>query len=64
MVDDESLMLSVLGSVCSKLNIKKVYKASSAKQAIDFHNSEDIDVTFLDIEMPVKNGIEALKEIK
>jgi len=64
MVDDESLMLSVLGSICSELRVQKILKAHTAKQALQAHNQEKIDITFLDIEMPDQNGLLTLKEIK
>lgn len=64
MVDDESLMLSVLGSICSELGIKNIHKAYNAKQAMQFHSQNEINITFLDIEMPDQNGIQTLKQIK
>lgn len=63
-VDDESLVLGMLGTLLSELQIKDITKATNGEQAIMAHNSKIIDVTFLDIEMPGKNGLDTLKEIR
>lgn len=66
-VDNESLMLEMLGTHFSELKVptKNIIKVTSGEAAITYHNrNKDIDITFLDIEMPGMNGFETLIKIK
>lgn len=63
-VDDESLVLGMLGTLLSELKITNITKAINGEQALNAHKSKVFDITFLDIEMPGKDGLETLKEIK
>ncbi|MBI2257793.1 MAG: response regulator transcription factor [Flavobacteriia bacterium] len=61
-VDDDSLMIHILESLLIEFKfIHIVDKVSCVNEAIDVLNNEQIDVIFLDIEMPKINGIEFLK---
>ncbi len=64
-VDDEPLALDVLESYIEKLpNVELVKRCASAMEAFDVVRSEDIDLIFLDIQMPQMTGIEFLKSLK
>jgi CheY-like chemotaxis protein len=39
-------------------------QVSNGKEAIDAHASQDYDLIFMDIEMPVKNGLETTEHIR
>lgn len=41
----------------------KIKRALNGKEAVDICLNEKIDLVLMDIKMPVKNGIEATKEI-
>ena len=61
-VDDEPMALNLVESYVEKtpfLKLKK--KCSSAVEAIQFINSETVDVLFLDIQMPDLSGLEFSK---
>ncbi|MFB9053641.1 LytR/AlgR family response regulator transcription factor [Formosa undariae] len=61
-VDDEPMALNLVESYVAKtpfLDLKK--KCSSAIEALDFINSETVDLLFLDIQMPDLSGIEFSK---
>ncbi len=62
-VDDERGMLSLLDKVLSKdgYNIKTAVDAEAALKLV---TNEEFDLIVSDIDMPHKNGIELLKEIK
>lgn len=61
-VDDDSLMIHILESLLLELDfIEIVAKVNSAKEAINVMHNENIDLIFLDVEMPEINGIEFLK---
>ncbi|MGM0379668.1 MAG: response regulator transcription factor [Bacillota bacterium] len=42
----------------------KIFEASDGQQGIDMFKEKQVDLVFLDIIMPEKNGIEVIKEIK
>jgi len=62
--DDTPLVRQMLGSYVKALGYTDVLTASDGKAAVTLYKSRDIDITFLDIDMPKLNGIEALKQIK
>jgi len=62
--DDSSAMRMLLAAILTDANIKVVAEACDGNQAVEFATIHEPDFICLDIEMPVKNGLEALKEIK
>nr|WP_299171554.1 LytTR family DNA-binding domain-containing protein [uncultured Allomuricauda sp.] len=63
-IDDEPLAISVLESYINKLsNVTIVDTYTRATDAIIDANSEDVDVIFLDINMPNLNGLDFLKSM-
>jgi DNA-binding LytR/AlgR family response regulator len=64
-VDDEPLAIELLKDFVSKtqeLSLKETFVNSV--QALSYVNKNDIDLVFLDVEMPDLNGIEFLKNLK
>jgi two-component system LytT family response regulator len=66
LVDDESHCLETLSWQLSKFcpNVEIVEVCDSAEKAMAVLRKEKIDLTFLDIEMPVMNGFELLQQFK
>ncbi len=64
LVDDSVLIRKKLRSMLEKCKCKNIFEAENGKIAIELVKQEQPDVVFLDIIMPDKDGIEALKEIK
>ena len=64
LVDDDQLIRKMLAALLSTLGAEVVGEAENGKQAVLFQSKLNPDVTFLDIQMPVKNGFDALREIK
>ena len=62
--DDEDMIRYALKSIIQKLNMVCVGEATNGQEAIDLYVKEKPDIMFLDINMPVKNGDEALKAIR
>lgn len=61
--DDSLLARRNLKETLKNLNCTNIVEVSDGQSAIDTYKSEKPNITFLDIVMPVKDGITALKEI-
>jgi len=64
-VDDEPLAQEVIESYIARIpNLQVVKKCSDAIQAFEVMKKEKIDLIFLDIQMPVIDGLGFLKSVK
>ena len=63
MVDDASFMRMVVKRVVEKGGHEVVGEASNGVEAVDMYKSISPDVVTMDITMPEKDGISALKDI-
>lgn len=61
--DDSLLARKNLKETLKGLNCSNIIEVSDGQSAIDTYKKEVPDITFLDIVMPVKDGITAVKEI-
>ncbi|WP_299435956.1 response regulator [uncultured Aquimarina sp.] len=63
-VDDEPLARDVIENFISRIDdLDLIAKCSSAHEAFNVLHKEDIDLIFLDIQMPEITGIEFLKDL-
>ncbi len=62
--DDSVLLCNLLKESLLELGFSEVIVANNGKQAVQAYKMNKIDLTFLDLEMPILNGIETLKAIK
>ena len=61
-IDDEPLAIEVIAEYCNTMDqIEVIGKFSNPIEALAFLSKSDIDLLFLDIEMPLLNGIEFLE---
>jgi len=64
-VDDEPLALDILESYIEKIpNVNLIQRCESAVEAFEIVRSGEVDLMFLDIQMPQMTGIEFLKSLK
>jgi NarL family two-component system response regulator YdfI len=63
-VEDHLMLRQGLTSLLKQYDFQIIYEAENGKLAIDLLNYIEPDVILMDIQMPVMNGIEALKIIK
>lgn len=63
LVDDDDVSRDVSYKVLSRFEMK-VDVASSGINAIDMVMNNDYDVVFMDLSMPIMNGIDAMEEIR
>jgi two-component system, chemotaxis family, chemotaxis protein CheY len=64
LVDDDRLMLTLLIGVLRHEGFHHVEMASSGKDALERFLHHPPEIVFVDIEMPVLDGIQTLKAIK
>lgn len=63
--DDEPLMRDLLRSMLEKESCRVTYEASNGEEALAYlRDHPDIHMAFLDIDMPVLNGLDALNQIR
>ncbi len=63
-IDDEILARKVLEEYCSKIdNLELVLSTGNPLEFINFAQQNDLDLIFLDIEMPELNGMEILRSM-
>ncbi len=65
-VEDEKIEREYLKSIIEEEDVPicNISTASNGEEAINLCKENDFDIIFLDIEMPLKNGLDALKEIR
>ena len=63
-IDDELLARQVLEEYCSKIqNFELVLSTGNSIEFVNFTQQNDVDLIFLDIEMPELNGMEILRSM-
>ncbi len=63
-IDDEPLALDIIDSFCNQLSIISLERSfTNLNHAKKYLNKFDIDLLFLDIEMPKTNGIDFFKSL-
>lgn len=63
-VDDAAFMRMMIKDTLKKNGYENLLEASDGEQAVQTYKAEKPDLVIMDITMPNKNGLEALKEIK
>lgn len=61
--DDSILVRKKMTDLMTKLGCKEIYTATDGENAVEQYKANLPDITFMDIVMPKKTGVEALKEI-
>lgn len=63
-VDDAAFMRMMIKDTLKKNGYENLIEAADGEQAVQTYKAENPDLVIMDITMPNKNGLEALKEIK
>ncbi len=62
-VDDEPIIRSWIRTAVTNIGCEVIGEVAEGMQAVHRHGKQKPDITFLDIDMPDKNGLDALEEI-
>jgi DNA-binding LytR/AlgR family response regulator len=62
-LDDEPLAIDLIQTFLDRLGIKNTHRCEDPVEAYNRLSKEEFDVLFLDIEMPLLNGIELLRRL-
>lgn len=62
--DDSILIRKKLRDILEKCKCNEIYEAENGEVAVELAKELNPDLIFMDIVMPVKGGIDALKDIK
>lgn len=64
-IDDEPLGLEIIAHYCSTIDFITLEKTFTQQtEALKYLNKQQVDLIFLDIQMPTKNGVDFYKELK
>ncbi|MDR0434296.1 MAG: response regulator [Gracilibacteraceae bacterium] len=63
-VDDAAFMRMMIKDTLTKDGLSDIVEAADGEQAVQQYEANKPDLTIMDITMPNKDGLEALKEIK
>ena len=64
LADDEFHLRAFIAALLKKMNCLVVAQATNGQEAVALYREHKPDLILLDINMPLKNGEEALKEIR
>ena len=62
--DDSIFVRKKMKEAVAAAGVTEIIEASDGQQAVDKYKAEKPDLVFMDIIMPVKTGVDALKEIR
>lgn len=63
-VDDAAFMRMMIKDTLKKSGYEDLIEAPDGEKAVELYKAEKPDLVFMDITMPNKDGLQALKEIK
>jgi len=64
LVDDEPHIRQFVGLILKGLGVQTMFEAENGEDAVAAFQREKPDVVLLDVNMPLMNGLEALRQIK
>jgi two-component system chemotaxis response regulator CheY len=64
LVDDEAHIRKFISLLLRHLGVKRIFEARNGGEALDVYVREKPDLVMLDVNMPVMDGIETLRELK
>jgi CheY-like chemotaxis protein len=63
-IDDNPQVRSILGAVLAAVGVQKVHYASDGRRGLEIVSETSIDIAFVDLEMPVMNGLDFVSAVR
>lgn len=64
LVDDEAHVRKFIALVLKQLGATTIFEAGNGRDAVDVFKREQPDMILLDVNMPIQDGIQTLREIR
>ena len=64
LVDDTPINIIALGALITKCLKCEILKAGNGVEALELVKREDVQIVFMDVNMPIMDGYECTKEIR
>jgi two-component system chemotaxis response regulator CheY len=63
-VDDNEQMRTIIGTVLAAAGVNRLFYATDGRHALDLLPHQQIDVAYVDYEMPVMNGLDFISRVR
>ena len=63
LVDDEAHVRKYIGLIARQLGAPTLIEASNGREAVELYRSQKPDLVLLDVNMPVQDGMQTLKQL-
>ena len=63
LVDDEPHVRKFVGLILKQVGAPKIVEASNGRDAVELYQREKPDLVLLDVNMPIQDGIQTLREL-
>ena len=63
-VDDEAQMRGLLALTLGRAGVEHILQAANGQEAVSLFSNEDVNLVFLDLNMPKEDGFSVLKKFK
>jgi YesN/AraC family two-component response regulator len=64
LVDDEPHVRKFIGLILKQLGASAIFEASNGRDAVEVFQRETPDLVLLDVNMPIQDGIQTLRELR
>jgi len=64
LVDDEAHVRKFIGLILKQLGATTIFEAPNGKEAVEIYQRESPNLILLDVNMPIQDGIQTLREIR
>lgn len=63
-IDDNAQMRTIIGTVLAAVGVRNLYYAQDGRDALEVMTRQPIDIIYVDLEMPVMNGLQFIAAVR